>query len=260
MSILKTVRLDEMEQYILYQGTVSMQGLCGHFQISVNTARRDIARLLERGTVEKVYGGVRARRSEQLTAFDVRSLARSQDKLRIVKCAAGKIEDGDFLFVDSGTTTMYLAQFIPQQYRVTILTHNLQCVNLALPHPGINLMVLPGQLQRETHSMTGMETITSLRKYHIGKAFMAASALSLSNGVMNSSSLEYEIKRNALQQSDQRYLLVDQEKFEKTAMLTYAKIEEFTGLVTDQVPGKAYQDFCRAHGVAIEVSEGPGKQ
>lgn len=230
-----------------------MEALCDYFDISVNTVRRDIVRLLERGTVEKVYGGVKARRSEQLTAFDVRSQAHSQPKMRIAQCAASQIEDGDFVFVDSGTTTMFLPLYIPQQYRVTIVTYNLQCVNYAIAHPGINVLALPGQLQRETHSMTGMETIMSLRKYHIRKAFMAASALSISHGIMNSSSLEYEIKRNAIQQSDRNYLLVNAEKFDRTAMLMYAKLEDFSCIVTDRMPADAYRAFCREHGMEISV-------
>lgn len=254
MRNVKSARLDEMEQYVLTQGTVTMAALCGHFGISVNTARRDIAHVLARGTVEKVYGGVRARRSEQLTAFAIRAQVRLASKTRIAMEAAAHIEDGDFVFVDSGSTAMHIPQYIPQGYRVTILTYNLQCINLALAHPGIQVLALPGQLQRDTNSMTGMETITSLRKYHIRKAFMAASALSLSHGVMNSSSLEYEIKRNALGQSDQKYLLVDQEKFDRTAMLTYARVEDFTCLVTDSMPDEAYLRFCREHGIDIAVS------
>lgn len=251
---MKSARLDEMEQYVLNQGTASMADLCTRFGISVNTARRDIVHVLERGTVEKVYGGVRARRSEHLTAFAIRAQQRLSSKLRVAMEAAAQIEDGDFVFIDSGSTTMHIPQYIPQAYHVTVLTYSLQCINLALAHPGIQLLVLPGQLQRETNSMTGMETITSLRKYHIRKAFMAASALSLSNGVMNSSSLEYEIKRNALGQSDQKYLLVDHEKFDRTAMLTYARIEDFSSLVTDHLPSNTYRSFCREHGIDIKVS------
>lgn len=253
---MNSARLDEMEQYVLGQGTVSMAGLCGRFGISVNTARRDIARMLQRGTVEKVYGGVRARHSEQLTAFAIRAQANLAAKTRIAMAAAARVEDGDFIFVDSGSTTMHLARYIPQGYRVTLLTYSLQCINNALAHPGIQVLALPGQLQRETSSMTGMETLTSLRKYHIRKAFMAASAVSLTDGVMNSSPLEYEIKRNALAQSDAKYLLVNHDKFDRTAMLTYARAEDFTALVTEAMPAEAYRRFCREHGVEIIVGEG----
>lgn len=252
---MKAIRLDEMEQFILQQGTVSMQVLCGQFGVSMNTVRRDIARLIERGTVEKVYGGVSARSSEQLTAFDVRSMARSQQKMDIARRAAALVEDGDFLFIDSGTTVMYLTQYIPAGCRVTVLTHNLQCVHLSLPYPNVNLLVLPGQLQRETYSLTGIETLSSLRKYHIRKVFMAASAVSLAHGVMNSSSFEYEIKRDALKQSDERILLVDAEKFDRTAMLTYAKLSDFSTLVTDREPPENYRTYCAEHRVKIYCGE-----
>lgn len=252
---MKVVRLDEMEQYILHHGTVSMAGLCDHFDVSMNTVRRDIVRLLERGTVEKVYGGVSARRSEQLTSFDVRTVSRSQSKMRIGEKAASFVEDGDIIFIDSGTTTMYVVQHIAQCKNVTILTNNLQCINMAMPYPNINVLILPGQLQRETNSFTGMDTITSLHNYHIKKAFMAASAISLTNGVTNSSSLEYEIKRIALQQSEKKYLLVDNGKFDRTAMLTYAQLSDFTCLVTDVPPPEVYRRACEKAAVGLAVYE-----
>lgn len=250
---MKVVRLDEMEQYVLHHGTVSMTGLCDHFQVSMNTVRRDIVRLLERGTVEKVYGGVSARRSEQLTSFDTRAIARSQSKERVAEKAASFIEDGDIIFVDSGTTTMHIVEHIPPSVNVTVLTYNLQCINLSKACPNLNVLVLPGQFQRETNSFTGMETIMSLRKYHIKKAFMAASALSIANGVMNSSSLEYEIKRDALKQSERTYLLVDSAKFDRTAMLTYAQMKDFSCIVTDAPPPETYLRYCEEKGIALAV-------
>lgn len=237
---MKDMRLDEMEQYILQCGAISLPALCKTFDVSMNTVRRDVAKLLARGTVQKVYGGVRARRSEQLTSFDARTVARSPQKQAIGAAAATLIADGDIVYVDSGTTTMYIAQHLQHLHHATLLTNNLQCINLAAANPNINVLVLPGKLQRETYSVTGMETILQLRKYHIHKAFMAATAVSLTNGVTNSSSLEYEIKRTALQQSEAAYLLVDAAKFDRTAMLTYAQLADFSGVITDVRPPEPY--------------------
>ena len=53
-------RLNDMEQYVLEQGTSSLEELCQHFNVSMNTVRRDLADLVQRGRLKKVYGGVSA--------------------------------------------------------------------------------------------------------------------------------------------------------------------------------------------------------
>ena len=53
-------RLNLMEEYIMRQGTVSLEDLAAQFEISINTVRRDLKTLLQRNTVSKVYGGVAA--------------------------------------------------------------------------------------------------------------------------------------------------------------------------------------------------------
>ena len=53
-------RLNEMEVYILSRGSATLQELADNFGVSLNSVRRDVSSLLERGTVQKVYGGVAA--------------------------------------------------------------------------------------------------------------------------------------------------------------------------------------------------------
>ena len=55
---MRTERLNQMEAFILSKGTVSLYDLSEHFDISLNTVRRDVADLMDRGHIRKVYGGV----------------------------------------------------------------------------------------------------------------------------------------------------------------------------------------------------------
>ena len=190
---MKNIRLDLMEQYIIQKDTVSMEDLQQHFDTSINTIRRDVALLIKKGTIEKVYGGVCARKNEQLTPFDVRTIKHPEAKMRIGRRAAALIEDGDTIFLDSGTTTLHIIQSLADKQNVTIITHNLHAIMAAMPYPNLAVIILPGQLLRKTSSFTGLETVRSLKAYNIKTAFMAATGLSLAGGVTNSSPLEYEL-------------------------------------------------------------------
>ena len=61
---MRNTRLDEMEKYILQNESVSNEQLCQQFKVSMITVRRDIAQLQRKGTIEKIYGGVTARKGD----------------------------------------------------------------------------------------------------------------------------------------------------------------------------------------------------
>jgi len=51
---MKSFRLRRMEQYVLEKENVSMEELCREFDISMNTARLDVAQLVNKGSIRKV--------------------------------------------------------------------------------------------------------------------------------------------------------------------------------------------------------------
>ena len=57
-------------------------------------------------------------------------------------CAQQLIEDGDTIFVDAGTTTMYLIDHLDPRKRVTIVTANLSLIEKAYDHENVELIVI----------------------------------------------------------------------------------------------------------------------
>ena len=251
---MRNTRLEEMEKYILQNDSVSMDQLCEQFSVSMITVRRDIAQLQRKGTIEKIYGGVTARKGETLTPFDVRNISNREAKTAIGKRAAALVHDNDIVFLDSGTTALHVLDNLSALHNVTIVTHSLQAMLAALPYQNLNVISLPGQLYRKTSSFTGLDAIRFLKSYNITIAFMGASALSLEHGVSNSSPLEYEIKMTAMQRSAKSVLLIDCEKFGPTALLTYAQISDFDAIVTERVPAPEYAKACQDGGTELIIA------
>ena len=233
---MKADRILEMERYILAKGAATMDELREHFDISMNTVRRDVVELLKRGTVEKVYGGVCARRHEQvLTPYEVRRRGSEEAKAAIGKRAAQLVEDGDIIFIDSGTTTLHMIDHLADLRELTIITNNLEAINRALPYENITIISLPGQVRRKTRSFTGDDAVHYLQRFNISKAFMASTGLS-NHGVTNSSPMEYEIKKCAVENAASTVLLISRSKFGVTGLMTFAKLDDFDILVTDEQP------------------------
>lgn len=251
---MKADRMLEMERYILNQGAATMDELRLHFDVSMNTVRRDVAELLKRGTVEKVYGGVCARKNEQsLTPYEVRRRGSEDAKVAIGKRAAELVSDGDIIFIDSGTTTLHMIDFLASKRDLTIITNNLEAINRALPYENITIIALPGQVRRKTHSFTGDDAVRYLRRFNVRIAFMASTGLS-THGVTNSSPMEYEIKKCAVESAETTVLLISQAKFGVTGLMTFAQLEDFDYLVTDEAPSSEDQLRVKASGAQLLIS------
>lgn len=239
---MKTDRIQEMERYIIGRGAATMEELREHFDVSMNTVRRDVAELLVRGTVTKVYGGVCARPTEQaLTPYEVRRRGSESAKAAIGRRAAEMVHDGDIIFIDSGTTTVQMIDHLAQKRELTIITNNIEAIVRALPYENITIIALPGQVRRKTHSLTGDDAVRYLKRFNIRTAFMASTGVS-EHGVTNSSPMEYEIKKCAVESAEKTVLLIAEAKFGVTGLMTFAQMSDFDALVTDSQPSP---EVCR---------------
>ncbi len=251
---MRTDRRKELAAYIAHHGEVTMTELCDAFHVSMNTIRADVAALEETGTVTKVYGGVRSAMQQEVPLFTLRTHQHADAKWSIARAAARHISDGDTLFLDAGTTTMQVLEALTMDIRLTVVTGNVQVLPQAHGHPNIELVVLPGIYNRRTGSVSGVSTIDFLAQHHFIKALMATTGLSADGKLNVSSYLEYEIKRHALQQSDQCILLCDSSKFGASGLIGYGTLSDMDLLITDQNCSDELKTLCERCGTALEIA------
>lgn len=251
-------RINEMENYILENGSVSSDHLCEIFHISKNTLLRDLGILTQKGTVRKVYGGVTASQPsftvKELLPFNDRNTKNIELKEMIAQKAVTHIQPGDTIFIDTGTSTLSMINYLSQIQNLTVITNSVQFMYHALGLPHINVIALPGMLNHGTASLVGVPCIESLNSYNITKAFMACTAASLSNGVTNATSEEYEVKKVVMKQSLEHILLIDHTKFNKTSLMTYAQFKDFHYIITDEAPPEEYAEHFNANRTVLELA------
>ena len=248
---MKENRRKHMGELIARRRSMTMQELCDHFQVSMNTIRADVAYLVETGAVQKVYGGVQAVDQKQAPLFASRVLQHTLQKQRIAARACQLIEDGDIIFVDAGTTTMHLLDNLDPRIRVTIVTANLSVIRKACDYENVELIVLPGTVNRRTNSISGVGVLEFLSRYQFNKAFMGVTNVSEDGRLNTSTYIEYEIKRNALLQSRAAYLLVDSSKFGAMGLMAYGKLENMSAIITDPGCPAFVQDYCLRQNIPI---------
>jgi len=255
---MKQQRIDEMENYILRNRTASIDDLCGHFEVSVNTVRRDIAVLEQRGSIKKIYGGVTAVPREEiigLMPYAERNIKNSEIKLSLARAAADFVKDNDVIYIDTGSTTVGIIDFLTDKKNVTVITNSVSVIIKALNCENIRLIALPGILDRKVAALTGPQAVESLKSYNINKAFMSCTAFSVRGGVMNSSPEEYTIKQTALSHSMELYLLADGGKFGRHSLMTYASVGDFDYILTDMKPNTKFAKYLSEHRTRLTGGE-----
>ena len=243
-------RLNAIEQYIVKHGTVSMEELVSHFQVSMNTIRRDINELLAREHIKKVYGGVAINESPVLP-YAIRAVSNSSAKERIGRLAAGLVRDGDTIFLDAGSTTPYLLPFLSERRDVTVITHSLIAMSRASEVPGINLIALGGMYNPHTSAFASIATAEDLAKFHITTTFLATTCVSLETGLSSTTYLDAEIKRRIASQAERVILMVDRSKFDQSAVISFYQFADLDGLVVDSRPPEPYLVKARECGIQV---------
>ena len=251
---MKNFRLRKMEQYILEKESASMEELCSEFEISMNTARLDVAELVEKGTIKKVYGGVTANRENALVPFTEREMKNAAAKKSVCCMAASFVEDGDIIYIDSGTTAMYMVDYLKEKKNITVLTHNLNAITRAVPLSELNVFSLPGNLDRRNNSFVSADTARILERYNIKKAFIATAGVGADGTVTNSSPLEFEVKKAAMANAYEKYLLLDASKYGRTSLMTFAKLSDMTRVIVDSGITNDFRDYCAMNNVALSVA------
>lgn len=248
---MKEERRKRIEAMVAERRRMTMEEICAEFGVSMNTVRADVAYLVSTGAVEKIYGGVRYAAQREVPLFTSRAMVSPAQKQRIASLAETLIEDKDIIFVDSGTTTMHLINHLDHQKRVTVVTANLHVIERAYANENIELIVLPGTLNRRTNSASDLSTLEYLTRYRYNKAFMGASGVSEDGRLNVSTYIEYEIKKTALQQSRESYLLADSAKFGSTGLMAYGTLADMTKLITDPMCPEYVRRYCAANGVEV---------
>ena len=246
---MKLDRIKEVEYYIAENKAVSLDKLCDTFNLSKNTIRRYINELAEKGCIEKIYGGVVAKNQTLFISYEERNDKNIEAKATIGARASAFIHDNDIIYIDSGTTTFHMVEYIKYRDNITVITNNLHIINALFSCENIHIISPGGQLMHKTSSFAGIESINMLKHYNITKAFMSTTGVSIENGLTNSSKEEFEFKKFVAQKSGELYLLADSSKFGISSLLTYCPLEDVDYVICEKPLSEKYMNYLKQHEV-----------
>ncbi|MCR5175363.1 MAG: DeoR/GlpR family DNA-binding transcription regulator [Anaerovibrio sp.] len=250
---MKINRIQKIRELLEDTHNVSINTLCETFNVSKYTIRRDINELEKAGFLKKVYGGVVLKKQEHSSPepFSLRENRNVQQKKEIARIAASLVQDGDIIYIDSGTTTMHMLPFLVKHQHLTIVTASVYVINAAAALNQFNLIATGGTLYMPSMAFVGPSVLNCLKDYNISKAFMASTGVSIEHGVTNASPLESEIKRSLIQKPAKKYLLADTSKLDIASLISYCDLRDLDGVVMEKTPPSRYIDYFKQNNVAL---------
>ena len=146
------------------ESVVYLNDLVKYLNTSESTIRRDLIALDKAGLLKKVHGGATALKDISINTLDDivenRKSLNMEEKFKIAKYAASLIKDNDLVYLDAGTTTELMINFINNTKAIFVTNGIVHARNLIKKN--CTTYILGGELKLSTEAIVGAETVKSL--------------------------------------------------------------------------------------------------
>ena len=227
-------RRESIARLVRKTGFVRTSELSGRFGVSTVTIRHDIDALSAEGIIQRTYGGaVSQLEGVEDTAFDLRSSANREAKIRIGRAAALLVKPGETILLDSGTTTIEIARHLPEDAGITVVTPALNIALEAGARSGVEVLVCGGRLNSKTLSTTASEIARSFSEIFVDRLFLATYGIDVKKGLAERSIEVAETKRALIRSAREITLVCDSSKFGSAGPLLISPLNVVHRVITD---------------------------
>ena len=253
-SISSYERQQELTRLLEKSGRLSVAQICEQFKISEATVRRDLDVISEQGVIRRVHGGaVLIRQATPEEPILRRSNEQEDEKERIGRATAALVQDGETVFLGSGTTVLQVAQNLVTR-TITVITNSLPIINLMSEKENISLIALGGVLRDSELSFIGHITEQALYEVRADKVVIGIRAISLEQGLTNDYMPETLTDRAILNVGRETIVVADHTKCGVISTAYLAPLTAMRTLVTDDHTDVAFTEALRAQGIEVIVA------
>lgn len=244
-------RHEKIIEMLSHERSVKVSDLSSFLQVTEKTVREDLEKLEEKGLLKRIHGGAVISHGEDVNRFPASSPGTNylQDKQAIARRALEHIEANDIIILDAGSTTLEIAKLL-ENVSMTVITNDLFIISELVKKDQIRLVVPGGYRYR--NMLVSQESLEFVRKLNVRKAFLSASGVHLDYGLTIFTSELLEQKKAFINCAKTIYCVADHSKFEKNALMTFAKLGEVHKIITDKGLAESIVRKFEAAGAVIE--------
>ena len=233
--MLAETRRREITESLRSSGSVSVAEVEERFSVSPVTARRDLDELERRGVLRRTHGGgVLPTTSAHEDSFARRLKVSTEAKRRLAEEAVALMAPGETVFLDSSTTSYFVARrIIETGVATTVLTNSFPVMELIFNEGGstADIIGVGGTLRRLTRSFVGPFAVRTVHGHFADRLFLSVKGLTESGMMTDADALEAEVKRTMIAQAGESTLLVDESKMRARGLSVIDALGEVSSVV-----------------------------
>ena len=229
---------------------MTLQELVERLGASESTVRRDLEHLDDVGQIRRTRGGA-AYTGDHITSFEERHTTALPQKQRIARTVAQRIEPGETVLLDGGTTTLEVARCLAGK-SLQVVTNSLPIANLLVNQPTIELIFLGGYLYPRTGVALGSLAAAALSGLHVHRLILSAGGIT-EKGLFNSNTLLVDCERQMIDAAEEVWLAADSDKFGKSALAYLCPLSAVTRMFVDSELPPKWRDVVRDAGVSLNL-------
>lgn len=253
----QTLRHPEILDIARREGKVTVEGLARHFDVTLQTIRRDLTELAEAGRLERVHGGAVLPSGTSNIGYEERRRLNGEAKDAMGRACAALVPHDCALFLAIGTSTEAVARALLAHRNLLVVTNNMNVANILLGNPEARVVLAGGAIRRSDGGITGPLTVQTIRQFKFDLAVIGCSGLDEDGDLLDFDLEEVGVSQAILGQSRRSILVADHSKFRRSAPARIASLRDLGCLVTDRPLPPALAAACADWGTRIVVAEAP---
>ncbi len=228
--------------------------------VSESTARRLFSKMENSGNVIRTHGGIQfIDRIPREYSYDLVEIQNVPEKKKIAAAAAELVNDGDVIYLDSGTTLAYMSEILASKILanklkdVVIFTNSL--VNLNYLIDAVKVTFIGGYYRENRRDFCGYIAENTVKDLNFLKCFLGADGYSIQAGFTAIDFSTARLNELILNRSSYRVVLANADKFHGTTMISYSRNQNVDLLITDKKPEESVRRKIESLGTKIQIAE-----
>lgn len=215
-------------------GRVDVAALAAELDVTTETIRRDLTALERQGLIRRVHGGaIPIERVAVEPGLAAREAAHRGEKERIAKAALSELPAEGAILLDAGSTTIRLAELMPSDRELTVVTNALPVAAVLAARGNIRLMLVGGRVRGRTLAAVDAWALRSLGDVYVDVAFVGTNGLTVERGLTTPDQAEAAVKAAMVAAARRAIVLCDHSKIGNDCFARFASLADIDLLISD---------------------------
>ena len=234
--------------------SASVEQLATQLDVTLQTVRRDVQKLADKGLLVRFHGGV------QVPGSTVENLAHKQrenlhadGKASIARTVAAAVPNDCSLILNIGTTTEAIARALAKHSGLRVITNNLNVASILRANTASEVIVVGGVVRSRDGGIVGEAAVDFIRQFKVDIAIIGISGIEDDGSLRDFDFREVKVSQTIISHAREVWLAADHSKFQRHAMVEVANLSQIDRLFTDASPPEPFPALLAEASVRCDV-------